>query len=65
MNVNSLTRISLKKGLCIKGEQCKSFKEDALHQPSSLPEMTVHAGDATARRALHVLWPRGWRYSTT
>lgn len=59
MNANSLTRISLKKVLCIKGKQCESFKEDACHQWSSIPEITVVAGDATARIVQHLLWPEG------
>ena len=59
MNANSLTRISLKKVLCIKGKLHESFKEDACHQQSSIPEVTVAAGDATARIVQRLLWPEG------
>lgn len=47
------------KVLCIKGKQCEPFKEAARHQRSSIPEMTVVAGDAAARIVQHLLWPEG------
>lgn len=59
MNANSLARISLKTVLCIKGKHCQSFKEDACQQCSSISEITVVAGDATARIVQHPLWPEG------